>query len=466
MMRAALILCTWASLAQAGSVSCGSSLCFASGFGTGGVLQRAPARAAVYGSAPAPGCASLTLWLNASDGSSARAYHGATAADNTWKILLEPVATGGNYSLTIACVVTGQSVTISDQTFGDVWVCAGQSNEWLPLWFTEDRNLSTAAIAAGRYTNLRLWRGGLQRTATRGNWVLPAGPEPGSNPGEALTNQWRRPADLIPPNYIRDGEPWLWEFPSTCFYTAQYLTDLMIARDGAAPPFGLLSVPVGGTMLEEWASPAAQAQCRNVTCMCFDDKTGCNPYSDPAGPTCTGNTAMYAGSIEPFLNMTIKGWNWLQGENNLQFDPGNSRDGTGYACLFPAMIADWRASWSAQPNTTDALAPFVFATIADGSDESFGITMARLRLAQTASYGVVPNAAMPATAQALAHDKGDPWDADSCGDRGCCVDPYIPLGPSCVGDHRGFWSVNATPWFQGCECAAVAARSSPRRPAL
>ena len=139
-----------------------------------------------------------------------------------------------------------------------------------------------------------------------------------------------------------------------------------------------------------------------------------------------------------------------QGENNLQFDAGNSADKTGYACLFPAMIADWRATWSAVPGTTDPLAPFVFATIADGSDESFGVNMAALRHAQSASYGTVPNPLMPMTAQALTHALGDPWDADSCGNRGCCVDDYIDLGPTCVGDHRGFWSVNQTGWFQGC----------------
>ena len=366
--------------------------------------------------------------------------------DMTWKIFLDPIVTGGNYSLHIQCAETGQASYISDLTFGDVIFCAGQSNAWLPLWFTEERNLTTAAVIAGKYTNLRLWRGGLQQTTTPGNFVLPAGPEPGSDPGEALTNQWRRPADLVPPNFIRDGEPWLWEFPSTCFYTYQHLTDLL---GDAAPPFGLLTVPVGGTMLEEWASPAAQARCKNVTCMCFDDKQGCDPFA-PLSANCTKNSDMYFGSVQPFLNMTIAGFNWLQGENNLEFDAGNLADGTGYSCLIAATVADWRASWSAVPGTTDPLAPFVFATIADGSDESFGVNMARLRLAQTASYGVVPNAALPMTAQALAHDKGDPWDADSCADRGCCVDAYIPLGPTCVGDHRGFWSVNSTPWFQGC----------------
>ena len=66
-------------------------------------------------------------------------------------------------------------------------------------------------------------------------------------------------------------------------------------------------------MLEEWSSPAAQASCKNVTCMCFDDKKGCDPYG-PLGPACTKNSDMYYGSIQPFLNMTVKGFNWLQGK--------------------------------------------------------------------------------------------------------------------------------------------------------
>ena len=92
-----------------------------------------------------------------------------------------------------------------------------------------------------------------------------------------------------------------------------------------------------------------------------------------------------------------------QGENNLQYDGGNSADGTGYGCLFPAMIAAWRAIWSATPGTTPPDAPFGFVTLADGTDEAWGLSMAGLRWAQTANYGAVPNPAMPRTFAALGH---------------------------------------------------------------
>jgi hypothetical protein len=87
-------------------------------------------------------------------------------------------------------------------------------SRWLPLWFTFERNATLAAVLNGSYANIRLFRGGLGQVGdpgAGGNWVGPAGVEPGSDAGEALTNQWRRPRDVATVN-IRDGEPWLCTF--------------------------------------------------------------------------------------------------------------------------------------------------------------------------------------------------------------------------------------------------------------
>ena len=291
-----LLLLVSSAVVSGQSSSCGANLCFSSGFGSGGVLQRAPARAALYGSAPASCVAGVSLRLFSVDGGYSKVFSSPLASDGTWKLLLDAMPTGGNFSAAASCA--GQPTrTLTDLTFGDVWLCAGQSNEWLPMWFTESRNATTEAIAKGAYRNIRVWRGGLQQTTSHPNYVISGGPEPGSDPGDALTEQWRRPVDLLPPNYIRDGEPWLWEFPATCFYAFAFLTDKLGA---AAPPLGLLSVPVGGTMLEEWSSPDAQAKCKNVTCMC--QKKGCDPYG-PIDGSCEKNSDMFYGSIQPYLNM-------------------------------------------------------------------------------------------------------------------------------------------------------------------
>lgn len=485
-----------------------AALCFSGGLSSGAVLQRAPARAALYGSVPLAAAGAVVSVRLVSEGGGGGAYNksfdATSDADGVFKVLLDPMPAGGNFSAT-ATTRAGLRKTIIDLTFGDVLFCAGQSNMWLPLWFTVDRNETTAAVAAGGYANIRLWRGGLGETPDGPNWLSPEGVEPGSDGGDALTNQWRHPRDVLSPNDIRYGEPWFWEFPSTCWYAAARLTDLLGA---AAPPLGLMTVPVGGTMVEQWSSPAAQASCRNVTCMC--DGAGCDPYGPISPAACPKNSDLFYGNIQPFVNTTIKLFLWYQGsedsrarergnggkagarvlelsraraqpalapapapltprapphahaprsrpltparagENNLEYDGGNSAQGTGYGCLLPAMVAEWRALWSAAPGTTEPLAPFGFVSLADGTDESFGVSMAGLRWAQTANYGVAPNPAMPATFAALAHDAGDPWDDYRCADPdACCVDASIPLGPDCQGDHRGQWSVNGTGWFMG-----------------
>lgn len=346
------------------------------------VLQQAPSSAALYGSVPdgSPKGVTVSLQLNSSTGYSktfsTSAFTVTESGTQNWKILLDPMTVGGDYTASLSCAScagspSSNSVTIKDITFGDVWLCTGQSNAWLPLWFTFERNETTANVALGKYDNLRLWRGGLGKVGApseAGNWVLPSGPEPGSDSNDALTDQWRHPKDLLPPNYIRDGEPWFWEFPSTCFYTASYLTDLMVKDGKTPPPIGIMTTPVGGTMIEEWTDPATQSMCRNVTCMCQDQ--GCDPYQ-PLGPNCTGNSDLWYGNSQPYVNITLKMFLWYQSENNLQYDGGNSAQGTGYACMFPAMIQKWREVWSAVPGTTDPMAPFGFVTLADGVSIAF-----------------------------------------------------------------------------------------------
>lgn len=302
------------SSAQQASLSCGSSLCFASGISSGGVLQSGPERAAVYGSTASSAGGSVFVHLASSDGGGySKHFTAVVAPDLTWKALLDAMPAGGNFTMELTESGSAQRVLITDLTFGDIFFCAGQSNAWLPLWFTFERNATTAKVAAGGYSNLRLWRGGLQETAVGGNWVGPKGVEPGSDSGEALSNQWRHPIDLIAPNFIREGEPWLWEFPSMCFYTAQFLTDKLIAAGRTPPPIGIMTVPVGGTMVEQWTSPATQQTCRNVTCMC-QNGPGCDPYApQPFNPAvCTKNSDLFYGNVQPFVNLTIRAFLWLQ----------------------------------------------------------------------------------------------------------------------------------------------------------
>jgi len=88
----------------------------------------------------------------------------------------------------------------------------------------------------------------------------------------------------------------------------------------------------------------------------------------------------------PLLNLTVKGAVWYQGE-------ANSGDPTGYACMFPAMIADWRVKFRSE-------LPFFFVELAAYPDG--GGAYPAIRWAQTAALQL-PNVGM-----ATAIDLGDP----------------------------------------------------------
>jgi hypothetical protein len=122
--------------------------------------------------------------------------------------------------------------------------------------------------------------------------------------------------------------------------------------------------------------------------------------------------------------MTIKGWVWYQGENNMGGVKGNSIDNIGYGCEQQQLVAGWRKIWSTEPGTTDALAPFGIVTLASSGSEG-GPDIGAMRQAQTASYGVLPNPAMVNTFLAQAYDLDDEWGpgAGPCQDQkqwACC----------------------------------------------
>ena len=104
------------------------------------------------------------------------------------------------------------------------------------------------------------------------------------------------------------------------------------------------------------------------------------------------------------------------------------------------MIKSWRSQWCAP---SDAI--FGVATLAAGGSEGHDRSMASMRFAQTASYGVLPNALLPRTFVAQVYDLGDPWasvgdggsDAQNCSK----VDPTTGrYGPNCSKWDAAEWS--------------------------
>jgi len=368
-------------------------------------------------------------------------------ADGTWKVLLQPMQTWGSFTATASCVACGggqgQTVTIRNITFGDVWVASGQSNmgNGSPVRNNFWRNESYAGIARGNYSNIVFNEGGDSGGVTTpreelGNWVVDGGSFSG----------WRP----LSPQHVQLGD--IDGFAATPIFFAMRLTDLLVERGERPPPIGVHINAVGGTDLAAWAPYAAVAEsaCINATCMCADNWTEECPWQLPISnrTQCQCNGMQWARQQQPIVNMTIRGMIWYQGENDCHFAAGNSALKTGYGCTLVAMVAAYRAAWSVVPGTTPADFPFGSVLLADGSDFGSPWNLAGVMAAQTANYGRLPNAAIANAFLASAYDAGDPWmdlqSPNRCADAQCCVDVPIALGPTCIGDHRGQYS-NSTP---------------------
>ena len=186
------------------------------------------------------------------------------------------------------------------------------------------------------------------------------------------------------------------QFSATCLYFGTSLYE-----PAGSDPIGLVHTAWGGSTIEEWVRNEDIAQCKGASVR--DD-----------------NERLYDFSVLPYVDMTVKGWVFYQGENNCGGMHGNSGTATqvasGYACLMPKMVELWRSKWSAEPGTTDPNAAFGVVSLSAGDSEG-APDMGSFRWAQQGAFGTLPNKLMPNTFMAHAHDLSDPWN----GNTGACL---------------------------------------------
>ena len=197
----------------------------------------------------------------------------------------------------------------------------------------------------------------------------------------------------------RYGEIPLDHFSSTCLYFGIALAQSLVAQDSDSivPPIGLIHTAWGGSMIEEWLTPDEIALCKGTN-------------------IADHNSLLHNTNVLPYVDMTVKGWIFYQGENNAGGLHGNSgtasQTSSGYACMMPKLVSLWREQWSMLPNTTDPMSAFGIVSLS-AHDSEGAQDMASFRWAQQASYGTVPNKAMPNTFMAHAFDLQDPWNGNS-----------------------------------------------------
>jgi len=437
------------------------------------VLQRKPARPVVYGvviGASLSTSVTVTVFDRSSRKKIMTSYsrvasvvkvdeERSTAAGGlyaTWKVFLAPTSPGGNYTISVSCqecVNATMKSTLQNVVFGDVWFCAGQSNMRLPMHFDTSRNVTYNRILnEGKYGNIRMYSvaqnnqpdGGYDGTDldiipppperqpwgdfAGGGWLLPSvGTYGNASCRMGLGDSGCTNTSHCCTRFSQPNDDWIYnsvdQFSAACWHFAEHLTDKMEANDESIMPIGLISSSWGGTMVEHWQPNATlnSGVCKNSSGYDY------SPWQNKRWDIDSG--ALWNGMILPFVNMSIKGALWYQGENNVfqchdagdtdqskggrkpsggPFACGNVGDSTGYACMMRNLVLTWRKAWSAELNTTPEDFPFGIVTLAGGTSEGHDNNMAAFRFAQTGNRGFLPSQDMPNTFSAQAFDAGDP----------------------------------------------------------
>ncbi len=261
-----------------------------------------------------PGC-SVHLSLKKLDGRipDTESYQTTVDANGEWKIMLQAHEAGGPYRLTVFGQLNYR--WCNELYFGDVWLCAGQSNMSIKV---KDSNDFAEAMAALPNPNIRYFR-----VKTEGSET----PRKDFNWGKWQTDD---------PGLRRN-------FSALPYYFAQQLqTDLGL-------PIGVLNASMGSSRIEAWM-PAS----------CFGQVPVAGAMGVDFSRTIDADTAkdlpsqLYNSMVHPAHPFPVKGIIWWQGESNTE-----QSDARNYRQQFACLIGSWREAQG------DSLLPFLYVQLAN-----------------------------------------------------------------------------------------------------
>jgi hypothetical protein len=225
-----------------------------------------------------------------------------------WRAVLKPAqASHDEYTISASCAGCAPAAAISLErvVFGSVYLCSGQSNMALATHYSFSRPVLEAAVRAGKYTNIRTFLyGGMSVDAATFHADAPKyATTDGAVPWNNMSYGVAAPS---PPSKGGHAQLRPFEaFSATCTYFGVGLVDL-----GVETPIGLIQSAVGGMQIEAYLDNETLKTCANESGYAWNAS---NP-SQNIGYALTSK--LFYGMITPFVNMSVEGWAWYQGENN------------------------------------------------------------------------------------------------------------------------------------------------------
>jgi sialate O-acetylesterase len=226
------------------------------------VLQRGPAKAAVWGDTAAPGD-EVTVSLSSGDDTDAVGgpWKATAASNGSWAVAIDPQTAGSGFTLTVS-TKSGRKQVLNNLAFGDVVLCSGQSN--MGFSANLEFNASNEIADSVNYPGLRFWTsaqvaGNTPQTDLK-NVQLIASP---AMVGVYASSAWAvsRPAAFVPAGPTDGAKPacpgcegFTWPSAICYFYGRDVYKGL-----GGKVPIGLVTADWGGQPIEPFMSADALA---------------------------------------------------------------------------------------------------------------------------------------------------------------------------------------------------------------
>lgn len=268
-------------------------------------------------------------------------------ADNSgkWTVRVPTPGASAGHLITIS---DGQSITLKNILIGEVWICSGQSNMYMPMRGYTGQPVSNSmqdVISSGAYRDM-IHSVTVPRLAS--DVVL-----------DDFNAQWEV---SYPDNTLL--------LSAAAYYFAKNIVDAL------AVPVGIISVSRGSSLIETWMDE------KSVSAVAGTDVKA---LSDPKRDEFKRLGQYFNGMLSPVADYTARGFLWYQGESNVH-NYGQ------YADLMQSMVALWRERWGDSKNDM----PFYYVQVAPYNYKEVQV-LPKLVEQQLEALKRIPNSGMIAT---------------------------------------------------------------------
>jgi sialate O-acetylesterase len=215
----------------------------------------------------------------------------------------------------------GVKTRINHVLIGEVWFCSGQSNMEMPLKGFNNQPIDGAEKAIN------------EASAKHGISIFKVKRNTQDEPVSDAAGNWQ----LSTPQNAA-------ELSALAYFFALHLQDELNV------PIGIINSSWGGSAIECWVTP--EINLRYTDYQPDTSKQEREIWNRPS--------VLYNGMIKPFVNYTVKGFVWYQGETNV------GRYAT-YAGKLTALIELWRNEWKnlELPFYTIEITPYLYKEIVE-----------------------------------------------------------------------------------------------------